>query len=317
MAADGPVLVLTCVDDPTSDVVVNELNNRGVPVFRCDPADVLAGGLAVSARFGEDGMRGYLGTEARSLDLGAVRSVFYRRPSSYAAPSAMTEQDGRFAKEQAKHGMAGIMASIRGRWVNHLWRAMEAEFKPTQLNAAREVGFTVPPTLITNSPDDARDFAKVHGPIIYKSLQNTNLVGPDGNAAAVWVDEVAPSELDDSLRLTLHLFQRQVEKSADVRVTVIGNQVFSVRIESPYVDWRRDYDQLSYAVLDTPDHIAWACRSYLDRFGLLFGAFDFGIAHDGSWVWYECNTGGQWYWLELETGLPMTTALADLLEIRS
>jgi hypothetical protein len=113
----------------------------------------------------------------------------------------------------------------------------------------------------------------------------------------------------------LHLFQARLDKVADVRTTAIGDRVFSVGIQSPHLDWRRDYDQVTYAVIDTPSHVVEACRRYLGRFGLLFGAFDFGIAQDGSWVWYECNTGGQWHWLELETGLPMTAALADLLEI--
>ncbi|TDW18100.1 ATP-grasp ribosomal peptide maturase [Kribbella kalugense] len=315
MSVDGPVLVLTCADDPTSDVVLAELNNRGVPVFRCDPADVLTGRLEVSAHFGTSGARSYLRTDARTVDLSSVRSVYYRRPSSYLAPTTMSERDGRFAKEQAKHGMAGIVASVRGRWVNHIWRAVEAEFKPTQLIAAREAGFVVPPTIITNRVDDVRDFTKEQGSIVYKPLQNTDLAGSDGTAAAIWVDEVEASKLDAGLGLTLHLFQRRVDKVADLRVTVIGNEIFSVRLESPHIDWRRDYDQVRYSVVDTPVDIAAQCRRYLDKFGLLFGAFDFGLTGDGSWVWYECNTGGQWHWLELETGLPMTAALADLLEI--
>jgi ATP-grasp ribosomal peptide maturase len=315
MAIDGPVLVLTCADDPTSDVVVNELNDRGIPVFRCDPADVLTGRLEVSAEFGVNAERRLLHTETRTVDLCSVRSVYYRRPSSYAAPTAMSEHDGRFAREQAKHGMAGIIAGVRGRWVNHIWRTLEAEFKPTQLQAAHATGFVLPPTIITNRVDDARTFAKEHGTIVYKPLQNVDLVGPSGKAAAIWVDDVAPDDLDDSLGRTLHLFQRRVDKVADVRVTVIGNETFSVRIDSPHLDWRRDYDQVSYTAIDTPEDVVRRCRQYLDGFGLLFGAFDFGIAHDGSWVWYECNTAGQWHWLELETGLPMTAALADLLEI--
>lgn len=316
MNTDWPVLVLTCADDPTSDLVINELNNRGVPVVRCDPADVLVGGLEVSARFGGDAPGGYLRTESHAFDLTAARSVYYRRPSSYAVPAALSEQDGRFAKEQAKHGMGGILSNIRARWVNPLCQAIEAEFKPTQLAVAADVGFAVPATIVTNSPDEARRFAKEHGPIIYKPLQNTELSKPDGSALMVWADDVDPDELDDSVSLALHLFQARVDKVADVRTTVIGDKVFSVRIESPHLDWRRDYDQVSYAVVDTPPYVVEACRRYLGRFGLLFGAFDFGISQDGSWVWYECNTGGQWAWLEHETGLPMTAALADLLEIR-
>lgn len=316
MGKSRPVLILTCADDPTSDVVVNELNNRDIPVVRCDPADVLTGALQVSAVFDSRTSAAQLQTAARTVDLSSVRSVYYRRPSSYTIPGTMAMQHGQFAKDQARHGMAGIIAGIRGRWVNHVWRALEAEFKPTQLVAAREAGFVVPPTIVTNIVDDARDFADEHGPIVYKPLENTALTGSDGEARMIWVDHVESSELDDSLGLTLHMFQRRVDKVADVRVTVIGNEVFSVRIDSPYIDWRRDYTLVTYTVVDAPDTIVRNCRRYLDRFGLLFGAFDFGLARDGSWLWYECNTAGQWHWIELETGLPMTAALADLLEIK-
>ncbi|MDQ0748134.1 hypothetical protein QF034_002365 [Streptomyces africanus] len=52
----------------------------------------------------------------------------------------------------------------------------------------------------------------------------------------------------------------------------------------------------------------------MNRFRLVFGAFDFCVGEDGRWWFLECNPSGQWYWLETETGLPMCAALADLLE---
>ncbi|TDD44479.1 hypothetical protein E1263_40660 [Kribbella antibiotica] len=88
-------------------------------------------------------------------------------------------------------------------------------------------------------------------------------------------------------------------------------------IDSPHLDWRRDYDLVRYSVIDTPSEVVDACHRYLETFGLVFGAFDFGIREDDEGrAWYECNTGGQWHWLELETGLPMTSAIADLLEMK-
>jgi hypothetical protein len=60
--------------------------------------------------------------------------------------------------------------------------------------------------------------------------------------------------------------------------------------------------------------VARAIRAYLMHFGLVFGAFDFTLSASGEWTFIECNPSGQWAWLEPPTGLPMTTALADLLE---
>jgi ATP-grasp ribosomal peptide maturase len=314
MGVDRQVLVLTCIDDPTSDVVINELNTHGVPVVRCDPADVLTGQLQLAARYG-DGAATWLQTPTRGIDLQAVRSVYYRRPSPYKSPAALSDHDGRFAVDQARHGMGGVLANVQARWVNHIWRALEADFKPTQLAVAEKVGLLVPPTLVTNSLDEARAFAKVQPAVVYKPLHPSDLHAPDGRPEVIWVGEIDPDDLDEGITATLHLLQTRVNKSADGRTTVIGDQIYSVRIDSPHLDWRRDYEQVSYSIVETPDQVTEACRRYLERFGLLYGAFDFGIdAADGCWWWYECNTGGQWHWLELETGLPLTAAIADLLE---
>jgi ATP-grasp ribosomal peptide maturase len=312
MMMPDPVLVLTNIDDPTSDAVIAELNSREVPVVRCDPADVLTSRLSVAARYGSGPSS--LRTTSRDLDLRKVRSVYYRRPSPYRAPGELAGHDGRFAADQARHGMGGVLSGIRARWVNHIWRSLEADFKPTQLSVAYELGFVVPPTLVTNVPGEARSFADAHDHVVYKPLHASELESDDGALSVIWVDEVSSHDLDDSIGTTLHMFQQRVDKVADVRTTVIGADVFSVRIDSPHLDWRRDYEVVSYHVIDTPDDVAKACRRYLERFGLLFGAFDFGLGADGGWSWYECNSGGQWHWLELETGLPMTAAIADLLE---
>lgn len=313
--ADQPVLVVTRLDDPTSDIVIAELGRRGVPVVRLDPGDFMTGGIELAARYGPDGLAGVLRTPSRELRLDAVRSVYFRRPSEYVVPAGLDDQDSRFALAQARHGLGGVLGSLACRYVNHPWNIMRADHKPGQLIAAAQLGFDVPPTIVTNSVDEARAFAAEYGPIVYKPLRITPFRGVDGHAVTLWVEVVDPDDLDERINLTAHVFQAATPgKVADIRITVIGDEVFGVRIDSPNLDFRRDYEQVRYSVFDISDRLADACRAYLAKFGLLFGAFDFGLRSDDSLDWYECNSAGQWHWLEGETGLPMTAALIDLLE---
>lgn len=310
---NSPVLVLTSLDDPTSDIVITELNRRGIAVVRLDPGDFLAGQVELAARYGPGALAGRIRTPSRSLELDDVRSVYYRRPSPYKAPEGMEAQDGRFALAQARHGLDGVLASLNCRYVNHPWNIMRADHKPAQLAAAVKLGFQVQPTIVTNSLDEARIFAAEHGSVVYKPLRVTPYVVDGDRPGMVWVDVVDPDELDERIALTAHMFQvRTPGKVADIRVTVVGERIFAVRIDSPCLDFRQDYERLSYSLFNLPP--ANACRAYLSHFGLLFGAFDFGLRADGTLDWYECNPAGQWHWLEEETGLPMTTAVADLLE---
>ncbi|MGW7128864.1 ATP-grasp ribosomal peptide maturase [Streptomyces bobili] len=315
MSDPRPVLVVTSLHDPTADVVVRELHDRDVPVVRLDSGDFPAS-LSVEAEITRHGVRGRLSTPSRTADLAGIRSLYYRRPTGFVFPH-LTEQDARFAVTQARYGLGGVLASLPGcLYVNHPHRIGDAEFKPSGLAAAVEAGFRVPPTLITSSPGAAKAFVKQHGPVIYKPLHNP-VYRVDGVSSVVEVAEVSAEDIDESVAGTAHLFQQRVPKTADVRVTVIGSHVFCVRIDSDLLDWRTNYNRLTYTPVESPPGIEQAIHHYLNRFGLVFGAFDFCVTEDGQWWFLECNPSGQWYWLEPETGLPMCAALADLLETKT
>lgn len=149
--------------------------------------------------------------------------------------------------------------------------------------------------------------------MIFKPL-SVPLYLVDGEAQTVLVDQVDTGEIDDSVAGTMHLFQARVDKVADVRVTVIGSRAFAVRIHSGLLDWRTDYRTHTYTPVETPPDVERALFAYLRHFGLVFGAFDFTLSTGGEWTFIECNPSGQWAWMEPPTGLPMTAALADLLE---
>jgi ATP-grasp ribosomal peptide maturase len=316
MAVAGPpVLVVTRLDDATADEVIGELNRRRVPVVRLDPGDVPTA-VTVAAAFDGTGVAGTLATETRAVDLDGVRSVYWRRPTPYSADLAMSEQVARWALEEARYGLGGILAALPdAHYLNHPWRNRDAEHKPAQLATAARCGLNVPATLITNDPGRARDFVDTHRPVLYKPLRETEYADAEGRSLTVWIEDVTPAQIDDRVRHTAHLFQQRVSKTADIRLTAVAGQLFAVRIDdSPGIDWRRHYDRLTYTPIDVPPEIAKGVRDYLNAFGLIFGAFDFGLDPDGRWHWYECNPNGQWAWLPDHITSPITAALADQLQ---
>ncbi|MGW4158668.1 ATP-grasp ribosomal peptide maturase [Streptomyces sp. NPDC004788] len=308
-----PVLVATEADDITADMVITELNRLDVPVVRFNPADIGAD-LTVSARFGTcpAPVAGQVRTPSRTADLARVRAVYWRRPIWPKFPS-MGLDDAQFAAAQVRYGLGGALYAMEGPvWVNHPLRVAAADYKPAQLAAAQRLGLTVPPTLVTNDPDDAREFISAHDQVIYKTLRWTPYQR-DGIPVTGWADPVTAAEIDDSLRVAPHLFQAVVDKVADLRVLIVGRQVFAVRITSGLLDWRKDYSVLSYSVVDLPGAVEKALLAYLDHYGLRSGSFDFAEDHRGDLWWLEINPNGQWGWLEPRTGLQMSAAFAALL----
>ncbi|MFF4171787.1 ATP-grasp ribosomal peptide maturase [Streptomyces sp. NPDC001744] len=313
MTEKRPVLLATEADDITADMVITELNRRDVPVVRFNPADI-GEDLTVSARFGTcpAPVVGQVRTPSRTADLACVRSVYWRRPEWPAFPH-LSPDDSRFAAAQVRYGLGGTLYALDGPlWVNHPLRVSAADYKPAQLALAQRLGFNVPPTLVTNSPHEAQEFIRTHGDAIFKTLRWTPYTR-DRVPVTGWADPVTPDEIDDSVRVAPHLFQVRVDKVADVRVLLVGRHVFAVRIESELLDWRKDYSALTYTVEHLPDRVVKGLHAYLDRLYLVSGSFDLAVDREGNYWWLELNPNGQWGWLETETGLPMSTAFADLL----
>ncbi|MGW2938981.1 ATP-grasp ribosomal peptide maturase [Streptomyces sp. NPDC001156] len=308
-----PVLVCTQHEDATADLVITELNRRRVPVVRLDPGRDFPAPAQLAARTGARGWGGRLTIGQHRVDLSAVRALYHRRPHAY--PTDSSEQGARFAAQENRRGLGGVLGALPGcLYLSHPQAIARAEYKPAQLDAAGRVGLTAPATLITNDPLEAKAFC-AEAPTVYKPL-HAGTYEVEGEPTGIWAAPVKPGELDDAVSHSAHLFQAQVPKVADVRVVVVGEQSFCALITAPpgVVDWRAAYRNLSYEVVDCPQGVRRALVAFLAGFGLNFGAFDFAMTADGAWWFLECNPNGQWAWLEAAADLTITTAIADLLE---
>jgi ATP-grasp ribosomal peptide maturase len=320
MDRSAPVAVVTEVDDVTADMVISELNGRGVPVVRFDPSGI-GDGLTLSARFGggsrvtgPTGPTGPLRTPSRGVALEEVRCLYWRRPT-WPRFEHLADPDARFAAAHVRHGLGGALFALpHHRHVNHPLSVHAAEHKPLQLAVAERVGLTVPPTLVSNDPAAVRAFIAEHGQVVHKSLRWTPYRRDDGTGLTTWTSPVTADEVDESVTVVPHLFQARVDKVADLRVVVVGSQVFTVRIDSGLLDWRTDYSALTYTPVSLPADVERALLAHLRHFGLVSGSFDLCVTRDGGLRWLELNPNGQWGWIEEETGLPIAAAFADLLE---
>ena len=312
------VLVLAAEHDLSVDRVIGVLSERAVPVCRVDTAwfpeqvDVAAEMTGDRARW-----TGRLRTPAHTVDLHRVRAVWFRGPQAFRFPDQLTTAERHHANLEAKYGVGGVLASLPALWVNHPSRSAHAAYKPRQLAAACAVGLTVPDTLITNAPGAVTAFC-AGGPTVTKLLGASTIyeenVRKIGYTRLVDTDDLADLR---GIATTAHLFQRWVPKRHEARVIVIGQHLTAVTIraagEAAHIDWRTDYDALSYTVVEPPEPVILGVRALMTALDLPYGALDFVVSPDGTWTFLEINPGGQYGWLEAETGAPFTAQLADLL----
>ena len=311
------VLVVSARDDWSAEQVADQLTARGVEYSLFDPAD-FPQQMGLTAQLGGSGWQISM-TDARGVvDLAHVTAVFYRRPRDFRMPAGMSGPELRFARAQARVGVGGLLAGLPARWINHPSALADHEYKPRQLVLAGQVGMQVPQTLITNSATAARAFAAEVGDVAVKPLAEP-IVAEAGSATTVWTRRLGVKDMADlaGVETTAHLFQQWIDKRFEVRLMAVGHRVFSVAIhagsQAASVDWRSDYDALTYQVVDCPSSVTAAVGAYLRAAGLVYGAFDFVVDRDGAWWFLECNAAGQWGWLAEECDLAIATALADEL----
>ncbi len=222
---------------------------------------------------------------------------------------------------ESTRALSGIWRTFPCLWVNHPGAQEEAEHKIYQLEIARQAGLNVPLTLVTNDPDAVKAFYQTcSGKIIYKLIDEASARYFPAHEVPRGLPTLPFRKVDikhlDQVRFSLHLFQERIEKTLDLRVTVIGREIFAAAIHSQEgtgkLDWRLDYS-VPHKIHQLPDDVAEACLSVLLRLGLNFGAIDLCMDAEGKYYFLEINPAGQYLWLEEQLGLPLSKELARLL----
>ncbi|WP_406287435.1 ATP-grasp ribosomal peptide maturase [Streptomyces sp. NBC_00209] len=320
MGAARPVLVVAERLDAAADMVVDQLNQRGVAVMRFDSADFPQHvSLTAGHRPTAAGWEGVLADGHRSVRLQDVRAVYYRRPGRPRIADSVPEPYATWAQNQADAAILNLLSALPVRWINNPHHDRVAAHKPQQLVAAARAGLRVPRSLITNDPDEARAFARTVGcPLICKPVLGGRLDAGGERQLMVATHRVDPTRFDDSVRLTAHCFQEDIPKKYEVRLVAVDGNMFAGTIvgtsEKARTDWRTDYENLEYGTTEVPDSVRDAIRRFMASYGIVFGSFDFAVTPDDTWVFFENNPAGTWSWVENRTGLPIAAAHADYLQ---
>jgi ATP-grasp ribosomal peptide maturase len=303
------VLILTCPEDVTADMVVSVLHDEGVPVVRLDPAD-LPGRVALSAEYVQGDFDGHLSVGGRVVTLSGLRSIWVRRPGR---PAAHADPPSEWLTAESEQALYGTLFCTGARWMNHPVAAAPARNKPWQLNIAQRSGFAVPPTLITTFPQIASEFAARYRDLVVKPVSG---IHPSDPPMALPTTRIEPNADFAGVMACPTLLQQHVPKRADIRLTCVGDEMFAARKASSdpdQVDWRFADDGGAWVPVEVPARIAKAVHSYMSIGQLAYGAFDFAEDGDGTWWFLECNQGGQFGFVQLETGQPIAEAVAAWL----
>lgn len=302
------ILVITHKTDITADFLINIFNQSGISYKRFNCEDILTSDLTF--RFGEE-------FEYSILEETSYQSVWFRR-TKLPEINGLSIEKTLYIQNEIDRFLSNIFSIIQANWISRPSSVYEAENKLLQLRVAQQIGFRIPETLITTSSHQLKAFYEEHArDIIIKPISQTRIQSNE-NASFIFTSIVSQKFIDqiEEFDLTPCIFQRNVPKHHEIRVTVIRSTVFAAAVYSQddvetKVDWRKK--KLSFVAVDLPDKIQQLCVQLLLELDLNFGAIDLIRTPDGEYIFLEINPNGQWVWIENQTGQKISDALIDRL----
>lgn len=310
-------LVLTNKRDLTSDFIILELKRRGLPYLRLNTEDIP---VAVFQCFPGTESTWRFDLPDASFELTQVTAAYFRRPGMPEPMPQVRDAEQNYCTQEWHATLQSLYWAIGERWLNPPHVIALTENKIYQLTLANSLGFMIPDTLVSNDPLAIKKFAD-RGQIVGKPLRNALVAGGNLERVVFTTRVSIDEETDaDSIRACPMILQREIRKKFDVRVTVVGDQVFAATIDSQSdpateVDWRRmSKAGLVHAVYQLPEAMADRCIALTRKLGLRFGAIDFVLDQDDQLWFLEINPNGQWGWIETRTGHPIAAAIVSELE---
>jgi hypothetical protein len=304
------ILIVTHRDDFTVDFVVKELNRRGIQYYRLNCEDILQkSNISIS-----------LGSRVQtSVDgIDEFESVWFRR-TKYPDLSGLDPEIRKFAYSEIDFFLSNLWLTVKtNRWLSQPDKVYLAENKLLQLQQAARLGLQIPNTLVTGDSQAIKKFySEVDGEMIVKPLFQNRVV-KDGKEKLIFTNRVSQADLEQiERRLPLpSIYQRNIDKKEEYRITVVNNQAFCASVDSQadaetMIDWRRK--KLKFNASIVPNELTASCINLVRSLGLSFGAIDLVKDKNDDFFFLEINPNGQWAWIEMDTGLMISDCIIKFL----
>ncbi len=251
--------------------------------------------------------------------------VWLRRPSKPVLSDDIHVEDRENAKNENTELFKTFWQVIAPEafWVNPFRAVQTVSCKLLQLKVARQVGFQIPETLISNNPAHITAFMKKYsaGEVIYKTLYPMIWVSQD-EMRLVYTKSITLDNLPSHsmLQNTPGIFQKRIPKAYELRVTYMGNCAVTVKLRSQehprgLLDWRYiPSNELVVEEYELPPEIDTKCKALMKAFGIVFGCFDFIVTPDKEYYFLEVNEQGQFLWIEdVNPRIKLLDAFTDFL----
>ncbi|HEY9103474.1 hypothetical protein, partial [Chitinimonas sp.] len=262
----GPILFVGVADESPLAMAIAAAKRLGLPQLIIDQRQLTGQDVEIGIRRGQCFARWWSGSS--EFDLTTCTGAYTR-----AIPASLVRD-----KAGGPHGVLHdhYFVDALNAWLevaplrvaNRLAAGCSNGAKTWQAQQILAAGFNIPPSLISNDPDEVLAFRRQHRRLVFKSASGLRSI-------------VTPLEGEhearlDRIRVLPTLFQAYIP-GVNYRVHVVDKQAFCTRIDSRATDYRYAEREGCAAGMEAdrlPDEVAQRCIRLAQRLGLVMAGID-------------------------------------------
>lgn len=299
------ILIITNSIDITVDSIIQRFNKK-VDFFRINLDNFSNYKISV----GQDYCIWEITDVQRNISINKseICSIYYRKPM-FPDLSEYEQEYHMMIQRDIMGLINGIVDSYDGIVLSKPCFLRESENKTNQLIYAITHNWKTPNSFIGNNSDKQINFSS------FKSIIKPLTTGKVYTQTGCELYQTNYFEYkENDISLTPIYLQTYITKLYEVRITIINNLFYTVRIDTKdKLDWRSDYENHIYSNIECPKEIQKQCLDMLKYYNLNFGAFDYIVTPENEWIFLELNPNGQWLWLEEALNLDISEKIINYL----
>lgn len=314
------VLILSHKSDLTSDFIVRQLKEKNIDFYRFN-TDELFKSVYLTLNYNSNLFCLYDLNTKEEINLKNISSVYFRRPELPSIDLVeLNEGEKNFFRNEIIYTLEGIYKILKDAyWVSPLFAIREAENKIYQLELAKQLGFKIPNSIVSNKYEDVINFYEENNEDCIIKPIKSGIIENKNNSQVIFTSILKnkPNSIRQ-IESSPNFIQSNIHKKGDVRVTMVGEKAFSTFIhsqdfENTKIDWRKGETILKHSRIEINTDLMSKCIRLLKSLNLKFGAIDFILDNNDDFTFLEINPNGQWAWIEKQTGYNISDEIINLM----
>lgn len=303
------IIIIGSEEETHAKYIANKLHKKGIENIYFDSREYPEN-LSISYSLGNSSFDSFLTIKNKKIKISEIKGVYWRwfygiKQQFFENTNSQITNIVHRECKSALESLFYISKNTNCNWLNSIEAINLHQTKAYQLDILSKNNIRIPKTLITNDIEAAREFYIANDKkAIYKPV-----------LGGAYTKQLTEEDFDEDKKEALKYSPIQLQEfveGCDIRVYVIGENIFAGKIEAQTIDFRAD-SAANITPVELPENIKEDCLTTIKALKLKYSGVDIRLTPTGEYVFIEANPAPMFIHFERVTGYPISDTLIQEL----